>query len=134
MALQYALPSHGASSEYQCSGVPYVITLTVANTTEQEVSFPFVTRHFTVIHATTGGSSVRVGFTNNGVDGAEDENYFLLEKGSSSPRLEIKCQKLWVRNETGTTSNKVSIVAGLTNVTQDRFFAVTGSNGVAGVG
>jgi hypothetical protein len=132
--IQYALPHHGMTSEYQSSGVPYVITLTVANTTAQLVELPYVARHFTVIHATAGGSSVRVGFTQNGVDAAVTANYFLLEKGSISPRLELKCRKIFVRNDSGTTSNKISIICGLTNVAPSRFFAMTGSEGVAGVG
>jgi hypothetical protein len=93
---------------------------------------PFVLRHFTIFNS--GSGAIRVGFTENGIFSNPDANYFVVQGNSQTPRLEIKCMKVFVRKDEGTTANVVSIVAGLTNVTQDRFFAITGSNGVAGVG
>ena len=63
-----------------------------------------------------------------------DANYFLVLGNTTTPRLEIKCQDIFVRKDAGTDPSQVFLVAGLTNVTQDRFFAITGSNGVEGVG
>jgi len=133
MAINYAYPSHGSTAEYQCSGVPYVTgTHELVDTTVSRLSVPYVTRHFTVFNS--GSGEVRVGFTENGVNSQPDANYFLVRADSESPRLEIKCQNVFVRKHQGTAPNVVTVVFALTNVTQDRFFSVTGSNGVDGVG
>jgi len=133
MAINYAYPSHGSVGEYQCSGVPYVTgTHALTDTSVVRMAVPYVTRHFTVFNS--GSTAIRVGFTENGVNSEPDANYFLVRGDSESPRLEIKCQNVFVRKDEGTSPSKVSVVFALTNVTQDRFFSVTGSNGVDGVG
>lgn len=123
---------HGMVSEYQGSGVPYVSSSLVSDTSVGVFNFPYVSRHFTVFNS--GSGDVRVGFTQNGVNAAVDSNYFLVLANSQSPRLEVKCLQVFFRKNAGTAANNVSIVAGLTNVSQNQMFAVTGSNGVAGVG
>ena len=131
--LQYALPHHGMTSEYQSSGVPYVSSShNLADTDPVTFEFPYVTRHFTVFNS--GSNAIRVGFTQNGVFAAESANYFILQGDAVSPRMELKCDKLIVAKDEGTAPNKVSVIAGLTNISPIRFFAMTGSEGVAGVG
>ena len=131
--LQYPLPHHGSVSEYQSSGVPYVSSShTLSDTSVVIFEFPYVTRHFTIFNS--GSNAIRVGFTQNGVSAAETANYFILQGEMVSPRMEIKCDKLVIAKDEGTQPNKVSVVAGLTNVALNKFFYVTGSNSVAGVG
>ena len=132
MSISYALPHHGMASEYQCSGVPYVVSITVDSTSVTKIHFPFVARHFTLL--SSGTTVVRAGFTENGVNSNPAPHYIPVLPNTSTPRFEIKCQDIFLRNDSGTATNMVTIVAGLTNVTQDRFFSVTGSNGVEGVG
>ena len=133
MSLQYALPHHGHAAEYQTSGVPYVSSShALTNTTPVEFKFPYVARHVTIFNS--GTADVRVGFTANGVNSNPDANYFLVLANSQSPRLELKCDKIFVRKDSGTVENTVSVIAGLTGVTISRFFPVTGSEGVEGVG
>ena len=131
--LQYALPHHGMTSEYQSSGVPYVSSShSLANTNSITFEFPYVTRHFTVFNS--GSNAIRVGFTQNGTMGQETANYFILQGDAVSPRMELKCDKLIVAKDEGTQPNRVSVIVGLTNISPIRFFAMTGSEGVAGVG
>ena len=133
MSLQYALPGHNHVPEYQASGVPWVSSShAIVNTTAVEFVFPYVSRHFTIFNS--GTTEVRVGFTQNGVDSNPNANYFLVLANSQSPRFEIKTDKVFVRKESGTDPSTVSIVAGLTGVDRSRFFHVTGSQGVTGVG
>ena len=133
MSINYPKPHHGSTAEYQCSGVPFVTgTHILADTSVVKIHTPFVTRHFTITNS--GTTDVRVGFTENGVNANPDANYFLVLGNTTTPRLEIKCQDIFVRKDAGTDPSQVFLVAGLTNVTQDRFFAITGSNGVEGVG
>lgn len=133
MSLQYALPHHGHVPEYQQSGVPYVSSShALVNTTAVEFTLPYVSRHVTIFNS--GTTEVRVGFTQNGVDANPTANYFLVLANSQSPRLEIKTDKIFVRKDAGTAPNTVSIMAGLTGVDRSRFFPLTGSQGVEGVG
>lgn len=131
-------PHHGMVSEYQASGVPFITSSQfneVGATTPVSVTFPFVTR-WVVVHNTdkTTGDYIRWGFTSNGVKSVPNANYMLLDGGEITPRLEVKCSQLWFLADDNAKPASFSVVAGLTNVPIDQFFAVTGSNGVAGVG
>jgi len=120
-------------SEYQASGVPFVSSSHIlTDTSVAQFSFPFVARHVTVFNS--GSAAVRVGFTDNGVNGNPDANYFLLIGNSQSSRLELKCASLFVRKDEGTVANVVSVVAGITNIGKNEFFTMSGSAGVVGVG
>lgn len=133
MSSNYPLPHHGHVPEYQQSGVPYVSSSHVlTDTTPVQFAFPYVARHITVFNS--GTTDVRVGFTQNGVNSNPDANYFLVLPNDQSPRLEIKCDVVFIRKDAGTAPSKVSIVAALTNITLSHFFEVSGSNGVVGVG
>ena len=129
-------PHHGMVSEFQTSGIPYV-TSSAANevtTTAINVKFPYVSRWVQVFN--TDGSvndTLRVGFTQNGVDSNPTANYFILSGTKDSGRLELKCTNLWLKQH-GANPTSFSVMAGLTNVKPNRFFSMTGSNGVDGVG
>ena len=126
-------PHHGMVSEYQASGVPFVTSSAAgeAQTTPIQVTFPYVTRWVQVFNTDINGD-LRVGFTQNGVNGGPTKNFVVLNKTNQTARWEVKCTSLWLRNN-GTNST-FSIIAGLTNVSAEQFFLMSGSNGVAGVG
>jgi len=134
MSLQYALPGHGHVPEYQASGVPFVSSShALGDTTSFEFRFPYVTRHVTIFNS--GSGAVRVGFTENGVNSSPNANYFQVVANSASPRLELKCDKIFIRKDVDDGQlNTVAVMAGLTGVDPSRFFLVSGSNGVEGVG
>ena len=125
-------PHHGMVSEYQASGIPFV-TSSAANEvggSPIQVSFPYVSRWVQVFN--TGGNTMRVGFTSNGVSSNPNANYLILSGGQSTERLELKCSKVWFRQQGGASG--FSLIAGLTNVNSNSFIVMSGSNGVAGVG
>jgi len=133
MSLHNVIPHHGTVSEYQASSVPYVSSShSLTDTTVAQFAFPYVTRHITVFNS--GSTAVRVGFTENGVDSNPLANYMILAGDSQTPRLELKCDKIFVRKDEGIAPSVVSVVAGITNIPKNQFFAMTGSNGVVGVG
>jgi|APSaa5957512622_1039677.scaffolds.fasta_scaffold35059_4 hypothetical protein len=134
MSQQYAPPGHGMVSEYQAAGVPFVSSsASMVDTAPQKFTFPYVARHVTIFNS--GSTPVRVGFTENGVNANPTEsNYFLVLAMSNTPRLELKCDEVFVRKDAGTDPNIVSIVAGLTTIPRKNFFTMSGSNGVVGVG
>ena len=127
---------HGMVSEYQASGVPFVTSSAhnEVTATPIQVSMPYVARWVQVFNTDpTAGDTLRVGFTENGVKSVPNANYLILSGGQNTGRLELKCTDLWFRQH-GATPTSFSMLAGLTNVSPSNFFAMTGSNGVAGVG
>ena len=68
--------------------------------------FPLVTRWITVHN--NGGTEAKIGFSKTGVEGT---NYFTIDAGETSPRLELKVTELWLSG-----SNDMAVVAGLTGI------------------
>jgi hypothetical protein len=127
---------HGMVSEYQASGVPFVTSSAVneIGTSAVKVTFPFVTRWIQIFNTdSVTGDAIRFGFTSNGVLGVPNANYLILSGGQFTDRLELKCTQVWFRQHGGSTTS-FSLIAGLTNVAPNQMFAITGSNGVGGVG
>jgi hypothetical protein len=98
-----------------------------------KINFPYTTRWVQIFNTdATAADSMRVGLTENGVNGVEGASYIILAGGQSTDRLELKCTSLWFKQQGGAAS--FSVIAGLTNVPADDFPVITGSNGFAGVG
>lgn len=118
---------------YGTSGTPWTETVTLSAGTPTTISFPAVTRWIQIINTdSTAANSARVGFTQNGVNGNPDDNFFLVPGGTNSGRLEVRCIKIYLKASQNTPT--VSIVAGITQIPTNHMFDVTGSNGVEGVG
>jgi len=133
---------------YQVSGIPSCLTLSAVGTTAVRVDFPSVTRWISISTMDDEPNlALRIGFSENGVNGVEEDNYFLLPLGQDSgtagasrysettPRLEIRCKSIWVRSESGTLGG-VSIMAGITGIDNSQFPALSGSvrSGHTGIG
>jgi hypothetical protein len=104
--------------EYQASGLPYV-TQSAVTTSPFNIQFPFVTNELTVKNNSDG--TLRVGFTQNGVNGS---NFFTLPvSGAYSGKLRVT--DLFIRSETGTLTCEV--VAGLTTIPRQDFYILTGA-------
>ena len=137
MSLQYPKPNHNHASEYQVSSWPFVTssTTTEVGSSAISVKFPYITRWFQVTNIGAAGTSLRIGFTEKGVQSTPDANYLLLTGSASTDRLEIKCSQLWFLKNVGSAGTGFSLIAGLTNVSSGSDFPIiTGSNGFAGVG
>jgi hypothetical protein len=102
-------PGLGNAASFQVSGIPYV-TGGIDATSATGLSFPLTTR-WIVISNVDGNNTLKVGFSQNGVNGT---NYFEVDQEQISPKLEIKATELWLSG-----SNNCSVVAGLTYITSD---------------
>ena len=94
---------------YQVSGRPFVsggIDADSAAPAPIEVSFPKVTRW--VVISNNGDKHAKVGFSVLGLAGT---NYFTVQSGSVSPRLELKLTSVFL-----TGSTDVDVIAGLTYI------------------
>lgn len=125
MGLNNPAMHEGFVAAYQISAVPFVTSSAV--TTVSEISFPFVTRFFTIQN--NSALPLRFGFTRLGVQGT---NYFAIPSGSSYD-AEIRTDRLFLSSSTG-ASISFSIIAGLTGIPIRNFQTITGSNGFDGVG
>ena len=136
MSSNWPSPAHNFVPEYQQSSIPFVTSSAINEIADTaiKVTFPYVTRWVQVFNTdSTAGDTLRVGFTQNGVNAAVTANYFILSGGQSTERLELKCREIWFRRN-GSNNASFSLIAGLTNVPSGSFPALTGSNGVDGVG
>ena len=121
MTFQYPRSGLNNTAEYMAAGLPWVsCSTTVTNSVPWRVDFPYVTRDVSV-HCATG--SVRVGFTENGVNGT---NYFLLDPSDGICTFTVRIKTLFVRSDPALAST-VSVYAGLTSIEPHHYPVLTGS-------
>ena len=142
MSLNWPQSNYGFAPEYQVSGWPFVKTVTGLTTTPVKIEFPFVVRWFAFSVHASAHRTVRLGFTENGVDDVEGDGcYFILETDNKeigehsvkALRFEMKCKELWFRTDTGNNTT-VSVIAGYTGIPTGSFPILTGSSGWVGIG
>ena len=130
MSTNWPKPHHGHASEYQVSSWPFLTSSNVG-TSAVEIRFPYVTRWVSV-GCNTSMKTVSFGFSQLGTNGTVTNNFFTVPNGVVAGPFEVKCTSLWIKGSD--TSVAFSVAAGLTNVKDGDFPAITGSNGFAGVG
>ncbi len=129
-SLRWPEPGPSSVPDYQVSAIPWLTSSTVA-TTAVQLTFPMTTRWIEV--SNTGYNELRIGFTQNGVEGAGGgpgaAYYTLGGPSGSTSRWEIRCSKLFVQSQAGGTS--YTVAAGLTGIPSRYFEGITGSLGRA---
>jgi hypothetical protein len=121
------------ADEYECSGTPWCLTVTLATSSVTKLKFPTVTRWIQVVNNdSTATNTAIIGFTENGVNSNPSANHFIVDGSTSSGRLELRCIELFLKAGAGTPS--VSIIAGVTQIPHNRMFPMTGSGDISGVG
>ena len=133
MSLNNPKPGVGYVPEYQVSSWPYLTSSQLTAGEIREISFPGVTRWLVVHNLDHGNSSnhdIKFGMTRNCFL-PENSNYYELHAGEQSPRLELKCTKLFVSSS---TNAPFSIIAGYTGIDIGRLPVMTGSAGWEGIG
>jgi hypothetical protein len=120
----FQYPSSGPNNtlEYMASGLPFVTT-SVATATPFRIDFPYITSEIYIQVSGAAGSSIRVGFTENGVN---NNNYFAVENTESPVTMRIRCKTLWIRTNTGTAPS-YSVLGALTQIPSTSFPVLTGS-------
>ncbi len=64
-----------------------------------------------VVSNVGGNADLKVGFSQNGVDGSDNNNWLTVATASVTPRLEVKVTEIWLSG-----SNGCSVMAGLTSI------------------
>lgn len=108
------------AAEYVASGLPWVTSSANISTSPWKIDFPYVTNHLSF--CVTGSGAVRVGFTQNGVNGT---NFALIPGGTGWVQFDVRCKEIYVRSDTSTQN--ISILAGLTMIENRGFPVLTGS-------
>ena len=123
---QYRVGLHNVGS-YMVSGTPWITgSATMAINTEEKISFPFVTNHFTVINYT--GEIIRVHF--NSVDTATvltGFHFIELDSDNASHEFNVKCKEVYISAPNTGTTRKFRVVASLTQIPVEAMFSITGS-------
>lgn len=106
-------PSVTSVPEYQLSGLPHCETKSGGGDSSF-TEFNRVSR-WIVVHAT--GADAKIFFKSNADE--DNDQYFLVKAGTTTPRLEIRCTKVYF-NQAVNAANLVSIIAGLTHIDKSK--------------
>jgi len=116
---QYKAGLHNVGS-YQVSGKPFAtgsITCRDDDLPMVVVKFPSVTSWVVVTNSDINPNAqgfLRVGFSENGCEGNDDNSFLEVSGGVTSPRLELKVSEIWLSG-----SANCSVMAGLTFIGTD---------------
>ncbi len=112
----------GNVGSYQASSKPYLSSSIILSASNDvvEIKFPNVSRFLTIKNTGPDGSDeveLRVGFSENGVNGAVYENYLTLNNQESfSADYRVRALYMRVNPTGGTTNATASVIAGLTAI------------------
>jgi hypothetical protein len=125
MALNNTRSGFANISEFQASGLPWVITGSTSNTTVIKYAFPFITKSITLHNLESSTKKLRIAFTENGANGVGGNYYFLIDAGDVVT-LDVRVTELYVRADTSNTIQH-SVCASLTTIDQNMMPLLTGS-------
>ena len=131
MAFEYRVGLRNVGS-YQISGHPYLTGSTLATGQEAHISFPYVSREFTVIASgsTNGGPVLRVHFNSTSSLGrvADGHHYVTLESDNQAITFHTKCKGVYITcPQKGTGDNGYEVIANLTGIAALDMYELTGS-------
>ena len=122
------MPGLNHVGSYQVSGIPYVTSsLTVPNSssTALEISFPKITREYTVRN--DGLQDIKIAYSENGLAGS---NFFVLDPGQSFS-TPVRVTEIYLLSSDGSTGS-ATVTAVLTGI--DRNLLPNNWSGSVGVG
>jgi len=125
MALQWPKAGPNDVGSYTITGSPW-LTGSVNVSGLYHVNFPTVTNWIHVKNNSAAASTLRVGFTENGVRGnpPSQSRYFELDQNESR-ELWLRAKDMYFSSSTG--APVLEVVAGLTVIEWDNYPLVTGS-------
>ena len=133
--MRWPKPHFGSAAEYQVSPWPFCMTIESADSGGvTEVSFEGVTRWICI---TAKSNDVKVAFANPEAINPETStaygwvSYFTIPSGTTSPRIEVKCAKIWVAASTPTSTTEIAITAGVTSIDTTQFPDISSRTGVS---
>lgn len=111
-------------TEFMGSGLPWVITSTATNAVTRH-SFEKVTKRLVIHNQAADGVYLRVGFTENGINGVGG-NYYYKVNGTQVFDFDARIKEIFILRD-GATNAAYSLYAELTNIDSDMMPILTGS-------
>ena len=107
---------------YQVSGRPYITgSNNLDDGGEHEISFPYVTSKVTVINHSS--ATIRVHFASKDTDRTIAGYHFVeLDSDEDSITMNVKCNKLFISNASGTDNLEYRVIAELTTIDKGRMY------------
>ena len=124
MPLNNPRSGYNSVAEYQASGLPWVTSGSVTNTTQVHLEFPYATRAINIANNSANTTFLKIGFTQNGVSGTAASNCYNLQGGQQC-RPEVRVRDLWLATDTGTIN--FCVLAELTTIERMHVLPLTGS-------
>jgi len=124
MGLKDPRIGYNSVNEFMGSGLPWVITGTAAATVTKH-SFDKVTKHLKISNSAAAGVYLRVGFTENGVNGV-GANYYYKVNGGQTLELDARIKEIFIKRDDATDAD-YSLYCELTNIDADMMPILTGS-------
>jgi hypothetical protein len=121
----YRAGLHNVGS-YQVSGLPWVTGSTLAAAAEDKISFPSITKSFTVFN--NGANPCRVHFVPASAGNVIGGLHFITIPPSAylplSHTFNVKCKEVYISSVAGTD---YELIAELTTIAPDDMYTLTGS-------
>ena len=111
-------------TEFVGSGLPWVISST-ATATVTKHSLDKITKHLKISNSAAAGVYLRVGFTENGINGVE-ANYYYKVNGGQALELDARIKEIFIKRDAATDAD-YSLYCELTNIDADMMPILTGS-------
>jgi hypothetical protein len=129
-SMKWPAPHHGSVAEYAVSGWPCMKrgTTAASKTAPDTITFEYVTRWIQITN--TSAYDLALSFADPG--SSLPVTYYTVKPGKVSPRLELKCVKLYINTlNASSLATSYSIVAGLTAIPAAGFPDISGLTGVS---
>ena len=125
-------PGLGHVGSYQVSGRPYITgSNNLDDGAEHELAFPFVTSRLTIINHSS--STIRVHFASKDTGNTISGYHFIeLDSDEDSIEMNIKCNKVFISNASGTDNLEYRVIAELTSIEEGRMYELD-TTGISGV-
>ena len=112
---------------YQVSGHPYATGSTWNGSTEQTVSFPYVTKNFTIRNSSPSGWKKLYIRFDAVANMTSDTHRISLQQGESI-KFDVKCTKVYIQGYSGAINNyEFELYASLTNIPTERMYTLSDS-------
>ena len=123
----------GSVGSYQVSGYPFITgSTTLANSGEDKIGFPGVTKSITIINRPSGSGDapdIRVHFAPlTGGRVAAGNHFIILTANKDSMTMNVKCKEIYISRDDATAGNAAyTVFAEVTGIGPDSMFPLTGS-------
>jgi archaellum component FlaF (FlaF/FlaG flagellin family) len=129
MALNNPLAGINSTSEFQLSGLPWVVSGTTVSNVVTRYQLPKVTKSITIHNLEpSSNKKIRIGFTENGVNGVAGNYFFVFDSGALVT-LDARVKEFYIRADTFSDEHDYSIYCSLTTIASNMMPILTGSTG-----